>query len=117
MEPSTNRASVTEPSNLAHIASLQDLSGRVRIEVAGEPVATVEVDHGDVRLMPLVETFDAVFSTCDRADLQRVVAGELNPVVASIQGRVAMQGNVELVVRVFLGLRAERIRTRQKEER
>ncbi len=115
MEPNQNPANLAEPSNLAHLASLEGVSGRVRVECGGEPLATIEVESGDVRLAPVSEAFEAVFVTCDRSDLERLLAGELNPVLASIQGRLAIHGNVEFAVRLFLALRAARMHAQREE--
>ncbi len=86
--------------------ALAGLSGRMRVDVGDQPAATIHLDHGRIwATEPDLES-EATAVVQDRADFERMLAGELNPVVAAIQGRLVLRGDPELAVRVIFALSA-----------
>jgi hypothetical protein len=91
-----------------NIALLAGVSGRMRVDVKGSPVASIDVQNGQVSVIDRVDEPTVVAGVDDPADFQRIVHGELNPVVAAIQGRLMLQGDLEFGVEVILALNAAR---------
>jgi hypothetical protein len=84
---------------------LEGVHGRVRIEIGGRAVATVTIDGTHVQLTPAQEgEADAVFRFEQIEDLAKLLRGELNPVVASLQDLFGIEGDLAFSVKVFLGL-------------
>jgi hypothetical protein len=84
---------------------LSGLAGRIRLEAAGAPVGVLQVADGAAGIGP-----DGEAAATLRADalqtLVQLLGGELHPIVARLQNRVRLEGDVALVLRVFLGLQA-----------
>jgi putative sterol carrier protein len=84
---------------------LDGLSGRLRLQVAGAPVGVLKVEDGEVEIEP-----DGEASTLLKADseptLVSLLSGELQVIVAALQGRARVEGDIGLVIRIFFGLRA-----------
>ena len=91
-----------------HIPLLTGISGSMRIDVQGQPVASIDVQNGQVSLTDHPGEPTAIANVVDLSDLQSIVQGELNPVVAGIQGRLALQGDAEFGIEVILALHAAR---------
>jgi hypothetical protein len=84
---------------------LAGVKGRMLVTVAGAPLGVLQVDDGQVEFVPGGGTAEATVAFEDRADVVRLLQGELNPVVAALQGRMSAGGDVALATRVILGLR------------
>jgi hypothetical protein len=85
---------------------LAGVRGRLRVDVAGKTVGVLVVDDGRIELTNDQGPTDAVV-VCDTAqDLRQMMRGELNPVVGGLQGRLRVEGNIALAIKVSLGLRA-----------
>ena len=90
------------------VPSLAGLSARLRVDVAGQPTRMLEIHDGTFSIRPTAgaEDADAVL----RCDSEETVAafsrGELNPVVAMLQGRMHPEGDAALAISVVLGLQA-----------
>ncbi|MFL5863714.1 MAG: SCP2 sterol-binding domain-containing protein [Solirubrobacteraceae bacterium] len=95
-------------STVLDVPALAGLSGRMRVDVRDEPAAPIHLDHGRIWATAPGEEAVATAVVEDRADFQRMLAGELNPVVAAIQGRLWLHGDPELAVRVIFALNAAR---------
>jgi hypothetical protein len=82
-----------------------NLTARIRLQVGEEPVGVLQVAGGAVAIGSDGEAAGSV-----RADtLQTLVGllgGEVHPIVARLQNRVRVDGDVPLILRVFLGLQA-----------
>ena len=91
-----------------HIPLLAGVSGSLRIDVQGKPVASIDVQDGQVSLTDHPGEPTAIANVVDLSDLQRIVQGQLNPVVAAIQGRVMLDGDAEFGIEVILALHAAR---------
>jgi hypothetical protein len=81
--------------------------GRLRLEVAGQPVGTLIVEGTHVGLIPDVEGPSDACAVCsDDENLRRLLRGELNPFIASMRGWARLRGDRHFGTQVFLGLRA-----------
>jgi putative sterol carrier protein len=85
---------------------LKGLHGRLRIDVGGKTIGVLTVDDGHVELINDQGPADAVATCATAEDLKHLVRGEVNPVVAGLQGRVQLQGDMQFAIKVVLGLRA-----------
>lgn len=90
----------------ANVAALAGLSCTMRVDARDDRLGTIHVDHGRVWADEAVGEADVVAIVGDKADFVRILAGELNPVVAAIQGRIAFGRNPELATRIILALNA-----------
>lgn len=107
MEPDAICAdAIGPPARVLYMPTLQRMSGRLLVEARGAPVGVIEVADGYVRIGPVSKAADALLVVSERADLWRLLAGEIHPVLASIQGRLAAYGNLEFAMRVMLALNA-----------
>jgi putative sterol carrier protein len=96
---------------------LVGLRGRLRVEASGKPVGVLTVDDGRIELGNDGDPVDATAVCATADDLKHLVSGQLNPVVAGLQGRVNLKGNLLFGIKVVLGLRAgSPFATAQKKE-
>ncbi len=90
------------------VPSLAGLSGRLRVDVAGQPAWILEIRDGTISGRPTGDAEDA--SAVLKCDSEKTLAafqrGKLNPLVAMLQGRVLPEGDDALAIRVILGLQA-----------
>jgi putative sterol carrier protein len=87
--------------------SLAGLSGRLRVDVAGQPAWVLEIHDGTVSVRPAdAEDADAVLQFDSEETVASFRRGELNPVVAVLQGRMLPEGDGALAIRTVLGLQA-----------
>jgi len=88
--------------------SLAGLSGRLRVDVAGHPAWVLEIHDGTVSGRPALhaEDADAVLQVDSEETVAALRRGELNPVVALLQGRMHPEGDGALAIRIILGLQA-----------
>jgi hypothetical protein len=81
------------------------LAGNLRLRAADAPLGVLKVADGAVEIAPEGET--AVTLAADTpSTLTQLLGGELHPIVARLQGRVEVDGDVAFAIRVLLGLRA-----------
>jgi hypothetical protein len=88
------------------LPALAGLSGVMRVDVKDQPAATIHLENGRVWAGSPADKADAVATVQERSDFEKLLAGELNPVVAAIQGRLVFQGNPELATRLVAALNA-----------
>lgn len=106
---SANETATSQLPDGAHgpAPGLAGLAGRVRLDVEGRSVGSLEIGEGEVtfhRNGVAEADADAVVE-CDGVDTLRAVCdGELNPVVAALQDRIEITGNRWFGIRVVLGL-------------
>jgi hypothetical protein len=85
--------------------ALAGMAGRLRLDVEGHPVGTLEVAEGEVTFHRDGPTEADAVVACDGLETLRAVCdGTLNPVVAGLQDRVSISGNRWFGIRVVLGL-------------
>jgi len=86
---------------------LVGLYGRLRITVAGKPVATMVVEGVYVALIPDTSgPADATVLCADEEALRKLLRGDLNPFIASMRGWGRLAGDRGFGTRVILGLQA-----------
>jgi putative sterol carrier protein len=84
---------------------LEGLYGRVRLNVAGQPIGTLVVEGMYVALVPDVHgPADTTVMCADRKTLRKLLRGELNPFISSMQRVARLAGNRGFGTRVMLGL-------------
>jgi hypothetical protein len=88
------------------LPALAGLSGSMRVDIKEAPAGTIHVGNGRVWAGPPEAQVEAVAVVEDRADFDRILSGELNPVVAAIQGRLVLRGQPELATRLISALNA-----------
>ncbi len=90
------------------VPSLAGLSGRLRVDVAGHPALFLAIHDGSVSSRPAAgaEDADAVLKCDSEETLASFRRGQLNPVVAMLQGLIRTEGDRALAIRVILGLQA-----------
>lgn len=89
------------------ISALADVSGTVRLQVGEEEAGAITVQHGSVTLTGQSPEYAAACLTvASMDDFIGIVRGDLNAVVAAIQGRLVFSGDIELGMRVVLALNA-----------
>jgi len=107
MEAAKQGLEAPGPHQLA-MPSLAGLSGRLRVDVAGQPAWVLEIHDGTVSVRPAAHAEDA--EAVLQFDSEETVAGfkrgELNPVVAMLQGRMHPEGDGALAIRIIMGLQA-----------
>jgi hypothetical protein len=84
---------------------LVGIRGRVRADVNGKPVGLVTVDDGTVTLTDGGGDAQAVLVCDSEEDAMAIMRGELNPVVAALQGRLTIEGDITLAIKTLSGIR------------
>lgn len=83
---------------------LKGIEGRISLQVADAPAGVLLVESsGEVGIVPDGESA-AVLAVDSDNTLAKLLSGELNPIIAFLQGRMRLQGEPALVLRVLLGL-------------
>ena len=85
--------------------ALEGLWGKLRLVAAGATIGVLKVADGEVEIEPQGSASTAL-ETDTLATLVSLLAGELHPIVARLQGRAWIVGDPALGLRVLLGLRA-----------
>jgi hypothetical protein len=84
---------------------LEGLYGRLRISVAGRPVATLVVEGVYVALIPDIRgPADVTVMCADEETMGKLLRGQLNPFIGSMQRVARLAGNRGFGTRVILGL-------------
>ena len=87
---------------------LAGLYGRLRINVAGRPVATLVVEGMYVALIPDTSgPADATIICSDDEVMRSLLKGELNPFIAAMRRQARVAGDRGFGTRVVLGLQVE----------
>ncbi len=85
---------------------LKGVSGRLRLHVGDTAVAVLQIEPSGA--VELVEAGDAAATIIadTRSTLEALLRTELNPIVAVLQDRLQVDGDLALAWRVLLGLQA-----------
>jgi putative sterol carrier protein len=86
--------------------ALAGVFGRMRLGIGGKSVGVLVVDDGHLSLTEDDVAVDVTISCATRADLIKLLRGEINPVVATLRGIVRVRGDAGFALKVVLGLRA-----------
>ena len=88
------------------VPELSGIVGRLAVEVDGKTVGELVVNHGHVELGGNGAPTQGSLCFRTAEDLWKVLRGQLNPIVASLQGRMFVQGDVAFAVKVILCISA-----------
>jgi SCP-2 sterol transfer family len=83
---------------------LVGLSGRLRVEVVGKGAVVLEVKDGHARFVPPDGDAAATVIVDSEETVRALQCGRLNPVVAALQGRLELKGDLDFAIRTILGL-------------
>ena len=86
-------------------SGLKGLAGHIRLEVGDTDVGVLNVAGGAAEITPNGSA-DATIHADTLPTLVGLLGGEVQPIVARLQNRVRVEGDVGLVIRIFFGLRA-----------
>jgi hypothetical protein len=86
-----------------HTQWLEGVTGTARFMVAENPYITLRVHDGDVDIVPNDVATDVVYRCRSKQDAQALLRGEINPVVAALQGRLDFGGDFGLATRILYG--------------
>src|SRR5689334_7476340 len=93
----------TAKATTRHTQSLEGVSCTARFSVGRDPYITLRIHDGDLDVVPNYVPADIVFLCKLKEDAQRLLRGELNPIVAALQGRLELEGDYQLAVKVLYG--------------
>jgi hypothetical protein len=106
--PATTQSAAIPPdwiSRSGPASGVTDLTARIRLRVADAVVGVLKVAHGAAEIRPDGEA-DATVDVDTLQTLIGLLGGEVHPIVARLQNRVQVEGDVAQMVCVFLGLQA-----------
>jgi hypothetical protein len=86
-------------------SGIPDLTARIRLRVADADIGVLKVAHGAAEISPDGDA-DATLGADTLQTLVGLLGGEVRPIVARLQNRVRVEGDVAQTVCVFLGLQA-----------
>jgi putative sterol carrier protein len=88
------------------VPDLAGVDGRLAIEVDGKTVGELVVADGHVEFGGNGAPTQGVVGFRSAEDLWKVLRGQMNPIVASLQGRLTLQGDLALAVKIILCISA-----------
>jgi hypothetical protein len=88
------------------VSALPGIRGRLGFEVNGRVVAVLQLEDERIDLLHDEASVNARVVWKDDGDIEKFLRGELNVVVASLQGRLALDGDVVFAIKVMHGMRA-----------
>jgi putative sterol carrier protein len=97
--------SVLWKSKRGEAAGLEDISGQLRLQIAGAPAGVLKVEHGAVEIAPDGDA-PALLAVDTPQTLLAVLGGESHPFVAYLQGHLRIEGDRALALRIAFGLQA-----------
>ncbi|MFL5306434.1 MAG: SCP2 sterol-binding domain-containing protein [Polyangia bacterium] len=101
----THQGSSQQQLHSGDAPGLAGVYGRLRISVAGKPVATLAVEGTYVALLPDTSgPADATLLCADDTIMHKLLKGELNPYIASMRRQARLRGDRGFGTRVMLGL-------------
>ena len=113
MEGTSSRGSLHESLEKVHglVPGLEGVTGRLRIEVGANEASSrlfgvLSVNDGDVEFVLGDGEAGTLVRVATYDDIEAFLLGELNPVVATLQGRLAIEGDLELASRIILALQS-----------
>jgi len=92
---------------------LSGITGRFRVDIGAQPARMFEIKDGVVTARNATgkEAADTV-AICDSLESALAIArGDLNPVVAALQGRIRLEGDRAFGIKVILGFQTRMKRT------
>ena len=103
--PTVKTQAETWTTRSGRSSGLSDLTGDLRLEINSQPVGILHVENGAVSVQSGDDATALVAVDCQRT-LLAVLGGSTHPFVANLQGRLRVEGDRALALRVLLGLRS-----------
>ena len=110
METSASRPG-TEFSGIAALTSmrgaapgLKGVSGKLRLQVADTPAGVLQVEPSGLVAIAKDDRTQTVIAVDTLQTLLALLRGELSPIVAALQDRLRVEGDLWLALRVLMGL-------------
>jgi hypothetical protein len=101
------RRSDLESGACRHATWLEGTRGRLLLEIGALPIGVLEIHDGDVELDRSGDSGADAVASCDTTDtLAAILRGQLNPIVAALQDRLQLRGDLAFALNVILGLHA-----------
>ena len=104
-DPITPTEATKWASMRGHAPGLADIAGRLRLQVAGVDAGVLKVEGGAVEILPEGDA-SALMAVDSQATLLSVLGGDTHPFVAFLQGKLRLEGDRALALRIGFGLRA-----------
>ncbi len=89
------------------VTRLQGVRGRIRFETEDGAAYLLEVEDGELELTTGGDDAQAVVVCDTKVLVQRLLRGEANLIVETLQGHANISGDVALIIKVTLELQAE----------
>jgi putative sterol carrier protein len=90
------------------VGTTPGLSGRLQVEVPGAAPRFFEVKDGALEPVEPSGPADAVITCRTEDDCKALLGGQLNPIVAALQGRLNASGDATFAAKLILGLQGEK---------
>lgn len=84
---------------------LEGVHGTLRFLVGQTHIATLTIEEGEARLEKDDAAADTTVLCTSEEDVHRLIRGELNPVIVALLGRLEIEGDVALGIKVLNSLR------------
>jgi putative sterol carrier protein len=89
------------------VPGLEGVSGKLRVEVEGKSPRVFAIHDGLIEPAEANGQVDAVIVFDDESCVEELLTGKLNPIVAGLQGRLRISGNMGLAAKVLLELQGQ----------
>lgn len=101
------QATTGEPWRAGHGAApgLKGITGAIALQVRGARAGVLRIEDGAAEIMADGEAVATVM-TDDQPTLLELLGGQLHPVVAYLQGRLQLSGDLAQALRILMGLQA-----------
>jgi putative sterol carrier protein len=104
MRPTAQEGTATGIETIP-VPALAGLTGWLRVDIGSEVACMIGISDGVVTVKPGDGEADAV-AICDSEETAVALRrGEINPIVAILQGRLSLRGDPAFATKVILGLR------------
>jgi hypothetical protein len=90
------------------VPGLEGTNGKLRVEVEGKPPQAFAIHDGLIEPLQQADiSADATIFVDDQTCVEELLAGRLNPIVAGLQNRLRVVGDLKLVARVIFELQGQ----------
>jgi len=89
------------------VPGLEGVTGKLRVEVEGKPTRFFAIHDGLIESAPETDKPDALIVFDDESCVEELLSGHLNPIVAGLQGRLRVTGDLKLVAKVIFELQGQ----------
>jgi hypothetical protein len=109
MEQQQQTKAPTQPRATARrVPGLEGTTGKLRVEIEGKPPRSFAIHDGLIEPLPQADVqADATLFVDNDSTVEALLAGRLNPIVAGLQGRLRVFGDLKLVARVIFELQGQ----------